>query len=96
MSRISVTDESHYRLIYEVCRNHLTNGGTRNRTQVSRFLASHSDRELAESLYAHDPLYAPGKIRSYCTAETLEPVFAELRAEFPAWMHTRPLPEQRP
>jgi hypothetical protein len=79
-------DESHSRLIHTVCQNHLTNGGSRNSAQVGQFLASHTDHELAETLFAHDPLYVPGKIRSYCTADGLEPVFAELRADFPVWM----------
>jgi hypothetical protein len=81
-------DDSRRDLIQAVCQNHLTNGGARNSTQVSRFLAEHSDHELAETLYANDPLYVPGKIRTYCTADALEPIFAELRAGFPDWMRT--------
>lgn len=79
-------DASQSRLIRTVCQNHLTNGGTRSSAEVKRFLASHSDHDLAVSLFANDPLYVPGKIRSYCTAEGLEPVFASLRAGFPVWM----------
>ena len=73
-------------LLRLICRHHLTNGNTRNRNEVGRFLAAHSDRELAESLLRHDPLYAPGKICTYGTAEDFEPIFADLRATFPDWM----------
>ncbi len=79
-------DPANIRLIRLICQNHLTAGGTRNSIQVERFLQQHDDREIAQTLYKHDPLYVPGKIKSYCTADELEPFFAQLRADFPNWM----------
>lgn len=83
-----------------ICQHHLTNGGTRNRVKVKNFLDSNTDRELAETLLRHDPLYAPGKICTYGTADDFEPIFAKLRAGFPEWMQqpqqVQPQKQQNP
>ena len=55
-------DPANIRLIRLICQNHLTAGGTRNSIQVERFLQQHDDREIAQTLYKHDPLYVPGNV----------------------------------
>lgn len=80
-----MTDSNRDMLVL-ICQHHLTNGGNRSRFMVKRFLEANTDRELAETLLRHDPLYAPGKICTYGDADDFEPIFAKLRAGFPEWM----------